>query len=100
MSGVHTNLNAALTIFGLSIGQKDVVKTLGETIAMGQDNDCTAATAGSIIGAIAGKSKIPAHLTRPFNNKMHSYLIKRPLFKLDNIFQRFGRLAQKVHESI
>ncbi len=37
MSGVHTNLNACLTIFGLFIGGDDFTRCIGETVAMGYD---------------------------------------------------------------
>jgi ADP-ribosylglycohydrolase len=100
MSGVHTNLNAALTIFGLNIGKLNVVKVLGETVAMGQDNDCTAATAGSLVGAVAGRSKIPRYLTARFNNKIRSYIKKKPVFRLDSLYKRFGRMAKQVFKTI
>ena len=61
MHRVHTINNACLTIFGLTIGGLDFTKVIGETVAMGMDNDCTAATAGSIIGAILGKSGLPEY---------------------------------------
>ena len=48
MPPVHTNNNACLTIFGLALGGRDVTKVLGCTVAIGLDNGCTAATAGSI----------------------------------------------------
>ncbi|MCJ7751561.1 MAG: ADP-ribosylglycohydrolase family protein, partial [Armatimonadetes bacterium] len=66
MSNVHTINNACLTIFGLAIGGTDVTRVIGETVAMGLDNDCTAATAGSIVGAIVGKRRIPRKWTRKF----------------------------------
>ena len=93
MSGVHTNLNACLTIFGLSIGGNDVTRVISETVAMGYDNDCTAATAGSIVGAIVGKAGVPEHWYRDFNNTVHSYLIDRPLFHIDDLIDRFTKLA-------
>ena len=96
MAGVHTNNNAALTIFGLMIGGLDVTKVISETVAMGYDNDCTAATAGSIVGAIVGAKGIPAHWTKNFNNKVHSYLIDKPLFALDDLLARYEAQAVKV----
>jgi len=93
MSGVHTNLNACLTIFGLSIGGNDVTRVISETVAMGYDNDCTAATAGSIVGAIVGKAGVPEHWYRDFNNTVLSYLIDRPLFHIDDLIDRFTKLA-------
>jgi ADP-ribosylglycohydrolase len=97
MSGVHTNNNACLTIFGLMIGGNDVTKVLSETVAMGLDNDCTTATAGSIVGAIVGKNGIPAHWTKNFNNKVMTYMIDRELFQIDDLVVRFAAQARKVY---
>ncbi len=63
MHAVHTINNACLTIWGLTIGGTDLTRVIGETVAMGMDNDCTAATAGCICGAVIGKEHIPAHWT-------------------------------------
>src|SRR5574341_1407853 len=41
MATVHTVNNACLTIFGLAIGKTDFSRVIGETVAMGMDNDCT-----------------------------------------------------------
>jgi ADP-ribosylglycohydrolase len=97
MSSVHTNNNACLTIFGLMIGGNDVTKVLSETIAMGLDNDCTAATAGSIVGAIVGKKGVPKHWYKKFNNIIYSYMIKRKKFKIDNLMKRFVKQTRKLY---
>jgi len=94
---VHTINNVALTIWGLHIGGDDFTKVIGETVAMGMDNDCTAASAGSIFGAAYGKDAIPAHWTRNFNNKAHSFIIGQPEFALDDMVDRFTALAGRVH---
>jgi len=95
MHPVHTNNNACLTIFGLMIGGTDVTRVLSEIVAMGLDNDCTAATAGSIVGAVVGKSGVPAHWHRRFHDTVHSYLIGRPTFRISGLIDRFVRLARK-----
>jgi len=97
MSGVHTLNNACLTIWGLTIGGTDLTKVIGETVAMGLDNDCTAATTGSIVGAIIGKGGIPEHWYRNFNNTVHSYLIGRKRFTISGLAKRFTRQAIRVH---
>jgi len=94
---VHTNNNACLTIFGLMIGGTDVTKVLSETVAMGLDNDCTAATAGSIVGAIAGKKGVPEHWYKNFNNTVYSYMTGQEKFKIDDLVSRFTKLAGKVY---
>ncbi|MHB9026906.1 MAG: ADP-ribosylglycohydrolase family protein [Armatimonadota bacterium] len=96
MSGVHTLNNACLTIWGLTIGGADFTRVISETVAMGLDNDCTAATAGSIAGAIVGKAGIPAHWQAPFHNTVHTYLIGHPEFAIDDLVNRFTRLAKNA----
>ena len=97
MSGVHTNLNACLTIFGLMIGGTDVTKVISETVAMGLDNDCTAATAGSIVGAIAGKKGIAPHWYKNYNNTVDNYLIGVGEMNIDDVLNRFTVLAKKIY---
>jgi len=96
MHEVHTLNNACLTIWGLAIGGTDVTRVLGETVAMGLDNDCTAATAGSIVGAVVGKKRIPAHWRRRYDNTVHSYLIGRPKFRINDLVARFCRQAERI----
>ena len=97
MHRIHTINNAALTVWGLTIGGEDFTKVISETVAMGLDNDCTAATAGSIFGAAYGKDAIPEHWTRDFNNKVYSYIIGVEAFALDDMFDRYTKLAKQVH---
>ena len=96
MHRIHTINNAVLTIWGLTIGGEDYTKVIGETVAMGLDNDCTAATAGSIFGAVYGKSAIPDHWTRNSNNIFYTYLKGRSPFTIDDIIDRFVAQAERV----
>jgi ADP-ribosylglycohydrolase len=73
-----------------------VTKVLSETVAMGLDNDCTAATAGSIVGAIVGPDGIPPHWTRPFHNKIITYLEGKRRFTISGVINRFARQAARV----
>lgn len=95
MHTVHTTNNACLTIFGLAIGGKDVTKVISQTVAMGLDNDCTAATAGSIVGACVGKASVPSYWYKPFGDTIHTYLTKRPRFSIRDVLTRFTRLAKE-----
>ena len=99
MHGGNAIINAALTIFGLALGGRDVTKVIGNTVAMGYDNDCTAATAGSIVGAVVGASGVPEHWYKPFNNKVRTYLTGHEWFTIDDIVRRFGKVAQTVWKS-
>ena len=96
MHAVHTINNACLTIWGLTIGGTDVTRVIGETVAMGMDNDCTAATAGSIVGAIVGRKGVPPHWHRNFNNTVLSYLIGKPKFRISDLAARFTRQAERA----
>lgn len=98
MSPVHTINNACLVVFGLSIGGTDVTKVLSETVAMGLDNDCTAATAGSIVGAIVGKKGVPSYWYKNFNGIIKSYLNGSEEFRIEDVVDRFKRLAQKAYD--
>jgi ADP-ribosylglycohydrolase len=93
---VHITLNACLSVFGLMIGGTDVTRVISETVAMGNDNDCTAATAGSIVGAIVGKKGIPAHWYKNFNDKVHSYIRGHRYFSIQNLMDRYQAIARKV----
>jgi ADP-ribosylglycohydrolase len=58
---VHTVNNAALITTGLLWGN-GFVDTVGLTISGGWDTDSTAATVGSVYGALHGRDAIPADL--------------------------------------
>jgi ADP-ribosylglycohydrolase len=96
MHSVHTNNNACLTIFGLMIGGTDVSRVISETVAMGLDNDCTAATAGSIVGAIAGIRGVPRRWYRRFHDTVHTYLNGRKDFSIRDLRKRFDRQARRT----
>ncbi len=96
LSGVHTAPNAALTIFALRLGRNDVTRTIGQCVAMGLDNDCTAATAGSILGAVVGIDNVPPHWYKPFNNKVHTYITGQEWLRLDDLLARFEKIAGKI----
>lgn len=89
--------NALHVVMGLQIGQGDFTRTIGETVAMSGDNDCTGATAGSILGAVIGLEGIPEHWLRPFQGRMHVYLKDVPEYlPLEDVCARFERLARRL----
>ena len=97
MHRVHTINNACLTIWGITIGGEDFTRVIGETVAMGMDNDCTAATAGSLLGAVLGKQGIPEHWYKGFHDTVHSYLIGKPSFSISDLLGRFTAQAKRVY---
>lgn len=99
MHPVHTNNNACLTVFGLALGERDFTRTIGITVAMGLDNDCTAATAGSILGAVLGSGRIPKHWWEPFHNTARCYLTGHERFSNTDVVKRFLVAAQRVWQA-
>jgi len=97
MSPIHTINNACLTVWGITIGGTDFSRVIGETVAMGMDNDCTAATAGSIVGAVVGKKGIPSRWYKPFGDTIQSYLIGQKKFSIRDVCLRFGKQARRIH---
>jgi ADP-ribosylglycohydrolase len=97
MHAVHTINNACLTVWGLTIGKLDFTRVIGETVAMGMDNDCTAATAGSIVGAVVGKKGIPSRWHKGFGDTIRSYLIGKQRFSILDVLKRFARQARRIH---
>lgn len=93
MSMVHTINNACATIFGLWIGKNNFTKTIGETVAIGLDNDCNAATAGSVVGAIIGIDKIESSWYKNFNDKARTYLIDKDEFIISDLLNRLEEIA-------
>ncbi|MNO36513.1 ADP-ribosylglycohydrolase [compost metagenome] len=100
MNNVHTNNNACLTVFGLMIGGTDVSKVISETVAMGLDNDCTAATAGSIVGAIVGKEGVPDYWHAPFHDTVKTYMIGAETFKISDLVERFAVVAEQTFNDV
>ncbi len=90
--------NALHVVMGLMIGKKDFTRTIGETVAMSGDNDCTGATAGSILGAVIGKEKIPQHWLTPFQGRIHIYLQGMPEYlSIEEVCSRLEILAKRFH---
>lgn len=95
MANVHTENNACLVVFSLRDGAS-FSEIIGDCVAMGLDNDCTAATAGSIAGALYGKSRIEPHWRVPLRGEMRTYLTGYPKVLIDDVITRFARLAERA----
>jgi len=95
MSWVHAINNACLTVWGIHLGKDDYTKGISETVAMAYDNDCTAATVGSVLGAYLGIDKIESKWYDPWNNRILSYLHGIDSFDLDDVINRFYTLGIK-----
>jgi ADP-ribosylglycohydrolase len=100
MSHVHTENNACLTVFGLLMGKSDFSAVISGTVAMGMDNDCTAATAGSIAGAILGRGGIPSSWYDCFHGRVDTYLKGMEPFSIGDVVDRFVRQVHVMYESV
>lgn len=98
MDRVHTINNACLTVFALHIGRTDTTKVISQSVAMGLDNDCNAATAGSIAGAIAGISNIESHWITPMQNRIHTYIKDNEYVCISDIIERYITVTEKYQE--
>jgi len=56
---IDAKVNSAYVAIGLLFGKGDFAKTLDIATRCGQDSDCNPASAGGILGAMLGYSKIP-----------------------------------------
>lgn len=63
---------------------------------MGYDNDCNAATAGSIVGAMIGKANIEEKWYRPFRGMVKSYIKNHELMKIDDLIEDYLLQANKM----
>lgn len=94
MSGVHTNNNACLSVWGVMLGGRDLTRAIGQTVAMGYDSDCTTATVGSIVGAAIGGKNIPARWSKPFRGRCRTYMNGQEWFAISDICKRFAKVAR------
>lgn len=89
---VHTNPNMCCIVFGLLLGEGDYTKAIGNTVAIGYDNDCTGATVGSIMGAWLGFDKIPEIWHKNFNDTIATYIIGHEKVSIEDVTDRFVSL--------
>ncbi|RFU36213.1 hypothetical protein B7463_g83, partial [Scytalidium lignicola] len=93
----HAVNNALFVVFGILIGRRDFTKVIGETMAMGFDNDCTTATAGSIVGAVVKEEGIPNHWIEPFQDRLQTYLKDLPqMVEMKDLVRRYEEQARVV----
>jgi ADP-ribosylglycohydrolase len=69
---VHTINNAAGIAAALLWGEGDLVRSAALTIGLGWDTDSSAATVGSVLGAMQGTACVPARLAEPLNDTLRS----------------------------
>lgn len=63
-------INFAITLAALLIGQEDFILTINTAINMGWDADCTAATAGALLGVLRGEKILPAEWLQKMGERL------------------------------
>lgn len=87
---VHTVNNAAIITAGLLYSDGDFATGVGNTVQSGCDTDSNAATVGSVLGAMAGLSRLPGQFVDPLHDRTRS-----AVFGCDN--SRISDLARRTH---
>ena len=100
MHAVHTNNNLCLIVFGLALGRGDLVRGISQTVAMGLDCDCTAASVGSVLGAVYGKKALPSYLYERFHDTMETYLIGQKPFSITDVAHRYLTLLRETYRHL
>ena len=77
--GYDAPVQIGIIVASLLIGQGDFEKTIITAVHCGEDADCTAATAGAIIGIINGDSGLPEKWKKPLGNKIETLFINKTL---------------------
>ena len=96
---VHTINNAAIVVMALLHGEGDFEKTISISVMGGLDTDCNGATAGSIVGAMLGASKLPrARWTDPFNDTLHSAVIGFDGSRFTHLAERTLKVARSIEQ--
>jgi len=93
---VHVLNNAALLAFSLTRSRGDFPQAIALAVTGGWDTDSVGATAGSICGALAGASALPAEWIEPLHNRLASSI---PGFD-GSAFDDLARRTLVVAESI
>ena len=71
----HTIPNAAIIIMALLHGGGDFERTITIAVSSGLDTDCNGATAGSIIGAFLGASRLPSKWIEPLQDHVSTAVV-------------------------
>lgn len=89
MNSVHIENNVCAVIFALMLGGDDYTWAIANSVAIGLDNDCNAATVGSVMGAYLGINGIDDKWYKPFNNRVKTYLTGHEEIALDRVVESF-----------
>ena len=92
---VHTLPNLAFVLIGLIWGEIDFKKTISIAVMCGYDTDCNGATAGSILGALKGKTGIPEEMSKPLSDRIKSVVFGYSDVRITDLAKITFKLARK-----
>lgn len=91
--------NVAFMVIGLLYGEGDFSKTICTAVNCGDDTDCTAATAGAVMGIILGEENLPEEWIKPIGRSIINVAINPhglPLLVPKTIDEMTGRILKQV----
>ena len=91
--------NACIIVNSLLAGDNDFERTLCLTVMQGQDTDCTAGTAGSIIGAYIGAGNVPEKWTDPLCDTFETAIVGESRNYISALADRCFQLARTLGKS-
>lgn len=91
----HAINNAAICLIALLYADGDFSRAISIAVMQGLDTDCNGATVGSIMGAALGTAGIPEHWTKPFNDRIVTYVIGEEEDTLTRLAERTTARAMK-----
>ena len=98
-SAIHTNNNLAVIIASLLLSGGDYHLGITTSVMAGFDTDCNGATVGSILGAMNGASKLPAHWTARLNDTLKSGISDYHPVAISECARRSLDIVRKINET-
>ena len=94
--GLHFRaaVNIGYVMLALLYGEGDFGKTVALAVNCGDDTDCTAGTAGSVLGIIQGRKAIPEEWTKPIGDSIVTCTIDT--FSFSNVPADINELTNRV----
>lgn len=93
LSWVHAIPNAASIASAVLHGGGEVTPTVGLAVRAGWDTDSCGATAGAVVGALAGLAGIPADWSGPLHDELHSAVFGVERTSIGELADRTWRLG-------
>ena len=93
---VHTINNAVIVLMGCLHADGDLGKAICISVMCGLDTDCNGATAGSLMGALLGRSGVANNWVAPLNDELHSALEGMNVSSISDLAERTFKVARGV----